>query len=86
MSEVGSDFVDYIPPCPVDKNALNQWADRAANIVLAAIQRSPAEKQLIRQQGISWATTYFDRGRWLDELEAHYTLSLALQERTKWES
>ena len=86
MSEVGSDFVDYIPPCPIDKNALNQWADRAANLVLAAIQRSSAEKQLIRQQGISWATTYFDRGRWLDELEAHYTLSLALQERTKWES
>ncbi|QPN59121.1 glycosyltransferase [Synechococcus sp. CBW1002] len=80
MREVGGDAVNLIRPCPSQASELRAWAQEAAQHVLAVLQRSPAEQQRAREQGLRQAKR-FDHGQWLDQLEAHYQRALALQEQ-----
>ena len=83
MTEVGGECVSYIPPAPPEASEQAEWAQQAAEQLAVVLARSAHEQQVVRSRGISWAQA-FSQQRWLDQLEAHYSLVLSHAEPVAW--
>jgi glycosyltransferase involved in cell wall biosynthesis len=82
MTEVGGEAVSTIPPAPAPPAPLVIWAREAAQQLQHVLHRNATEQHRMRQLGFA-QTRRFQLDSWLDQLESHYQLALALQERRR---
>lgn len=68
MREVGGNAAVYVPACPSQREARDQWVEATADTTLQLLARSREQQEHWRNRGLAQAAR-FNREQWLDQLE-----------------
>ena len=68
MREVGGNAAVYVPACPSQREARDQWVETTADTTLQLLARSREQQEHWRNRGLAQAAR-FNREQWLDQLE-----------------